>query len=517
MDRKYLWFLLVISLIGASMAGIVTSKYGPGVSADATKYLSTAENIASGRGFFDHTGRPLLWWPPLYPLVLAGLVKLTGMDVVWLGGSLNVLLFAVNIFLHGLIVYLAFKDRPVFQYLGGLFILTSDMAMRIHANIASEPLFVTFSLVFLLASVDYVQTKSRRSFWWMVVMSVLACLQRYLGASLIAAGGCFILYAHRGRILTAVREGILFGLLSILPIAAWMIGHNLMQYNSFWGVTGSIVLPMENLRLSISKMLHWFIPYHPLLQPLFDQPWIVVAVIVILLLLINKKENWATFGKALCQPYPFVSLLFIVLTILGLMYTVTTADHTDLFSDRYYVGLLSIVLVILFLVLDTLVLPHIRFGGIVVSKALVAVFFMWLVAYPGWSMMKYISLSREVGEASGYNVYNNRLFHNNPVIKQMQKIARQDPSAALYSNYSDGVWFFTRHDAPLMPRSTTMNINEISEAYAGWPGDKPGYIIWIIPNSIYNNVIPPGMLAKIADLELVYEDKRGVIYRVSAR
>jgi len=43
--------------------------------------------------------------------------------------------------------------------------------------------------------------------------------------------------------------------------------------------------------------------------------------------------------------------------------------------------------------------------------------------------------------------------------------------------------FFTRRTAPLMPRSSTdMNLAEIKKNYAGWPGDKPGYILWFLPN-----------------------------------
>ena len=154
---------------------------------------------------------------------------------------------AVNIFLSGALLYFAFCDRPLIHYLGGLFILTSDMSIRIHANISSEPLFVAFSMIFLLASADYLQTRSRRAFWCMVVLSALAPLQRYLGVSLIAAGGLFILYAYRDHFWRGFREAVLFGVLSILPIALWIGLHNIGQYGSFWGVSGSIVLPMENL------------------------------------------------------------------------------------------------------------------------------------------------------------------------------------------------------------------------------------------------------------------------------
>ena len=146
-----------------------------------------------------------------------------------------------------------------------------------------------------------------------------------------------------------------------------------------------------------------------------------------------------------------------------------------------------------------------------------AVFFLWLAIYPGWSLVKYVSASMQNGEASGYNVYNNRAFHENPIVKEMQRIAQENPDATLYSNYTDGVWFFTRRESPIMPRSFTMDLNEIKQNYAGWPQDKPGYIIWILPNSIYRNVIPPKLLAEIADLELIVKIEEGEVYRVTSR
>ncbi len=517
MERRYFWFLVALSLLGALLAGLVTARYGPGVSADATKYLSIAENLLNGKGFFDHTGRPLLWWPPLYPLAIAGISRLTGLDVLFAGGYLNIFIFAVNIFLHGALVYYAFPDKPLYQYLGGLFILTSDMAIRIHANISSEPLFVTFSMIFLVASADYLQTRSRHALGWMIAMSALAPLQRYLGASLIAAGGCFILYANRREIWRGIREGVVFGVFALLPIALWIGLHNIGRYDSFWGVEGSIVNPLENLRLSLAKILHWFAPYHPALQPLFDTPWIVPGLFGALLLFINKKENWKNLAQTMMQPLPLVSWAFFVWTILGLMYSVTTEDHVDLFSDRYYVGLLSLVLIMLLVVLDTLALPHVKWNQPALRKTGLTVFLLWLAVYPGWSMVKYVAASVEQGEASSYNVYNKVAFHENPIIKAMQKIARDEPSATLYSNYTDGVWFFTRRESPVMPRSFTMDLNEIRQNYAGWPGEKPGYIIWILPNSIYRHAVPPKLLAEIADLELILKMEEGEIYRVKAK
>src|SRR5690349_20743468 len=104
-SKNQFWiFLLVLSLLASILCATVTSKYGAGVSSDSTKYLSVAQNVAEGKGLIDHKGAPLLSWPPLYSLILAGLSLLTGLDVFTAGWFFNVFLLGLNVFLSGVIL-----------------------------------------------------------------------------------------------------------------------------------------------------------------------------------------------------------------------------------------------------------------------------------------------------------------------------------------------------------------------------------------------------------------------------
>jgi len=505
---------------------IATSKYGAGVSSDSVHNMAAADNLLHGKGFFDHTGMPLVWWPPLFPLMMAALSVFTRGDVFVAGWYLNLVLFGVNVFLNGVLVRRAFTERPLFQYLGVLFVLVSDTAIRVHANIASEPLFVTFSLIFLIAACEYVENQSRRSFWVMVAMSALAPLQRWLGLSLIAAGVSLILYVrppsffppifgeNAGR-WRGVRESFLFAILSILPIAAWVIFHNELQYGTLWGTGEQIVNPLMNLQMSLGKMLHWFLPYHPLIKPLLFQPWIPLGLILIILLLINRKTDWQAWGQALMKPSVFTPAFFFVMTLLGLMFTIVTGDHLDPTSDRYYVGLLAPVIILFFVTWDILILPHVRVSPRLRGTGFLFLFLVWFFAYPGWSAAKYLSDALERGEPSNYNYYNNLVFHENPLIPQMEQIARDNPSAALYSNYSDGVWFFTRRPSPSMPRVYTSDPAEIAQKLAGWP-PQDGYIFWFLPNE-YKSIAPPEMIAQFANVKLLFDSKEGQVYRLTRK
>jgi hypothetical protein len=514
--RIFTYFLIALSLAGGGLVLLATSLYGAGVSADAAKNMSTAESLLAGRGFFDHSGQALVYWPPLYPLLLAGLSALSGADVFVVGWLFNVLVMAVNVFLAGRLVYEALFEKPLYAYLGALFVMLSESAVRIHANVSSDPLYITFSLVFLLAANRYMGEKPMRALWLMIVCAALATLQRWLGASLIAMGGLVILVARWQDWRFLLRDGALMST-SMLPVAGWIYFHNIQRYQTFWGNDSPPLDPWVNFEYSLTKMMHWFLPYHPRLDPVLFNPLIVIGVIFFLLLLSSKRENWANWWRTLIRPSVFPLVFFLPLSLVGLAYTVVTRDHLDPYSDRYYVGFLASVIVILFITWNTLVMPGLKVENRKSQVSLAILFGIWLLFYPGYSMYKYISGSMANGEASNYNYYNNRAFNENPAIPVIQELVAEHPEAYFYSNYADGMWFYTRRSAPLMPRSRTeMDLAEIEKNFADWPGEKAGYILWFLPNE-FKHVVPPEMLAEIANLQLLFASEHGLVYSVQAR
>jgi len=510
---KPFWtYLTLLSLAGVGLAMAATSLYGAGVSSDAVKNMSTAEGLLSGRGFFDHAGNPLVYWPPLYPLLLAGISLLGSWDVFIVGWYLNVLLMGINIFLGGAILYSAFRERPVYAYLGSLFLFGSESALRIHANVASDPLYITFSLVFLLAAGAYLQKKSGKALGLMVLCAALAMLQRWLGASLLAIGAVVILDARWKEWRLLVQDWAWMGA-SLLPVAGWVYFHNILQYHTFWGNDSPPLDAWFNFEYSLTKMLHWFLPYHPRLEVALFNPFITIGLIFLALLLFGYRRGWAALWKDLKKADIFLAVFFLPLSLVGIALTIVTGDHQDPYSDRYYIGLMAPLIILAFTILDDVLLPRLRLPVNKSRLALAVVFGVWFLAYPVISIQKYLSLSMRDGEASNYNYYNNRFFRENPAIGKIQEIVGKRPEAYFYSNYADGMWYYTRRIAPLLPRSAGLDAQEFQVLYAGWPDDKPGYILWFLPNE-FKHVATPEQLSEIADLKLVFDSERGKIYSV---
>jgi hypothetical protein len=517
--KKYQIFSTIIALTGFVFAIIATSKYGAGVSSDAVRNLSTADNLAAGNGFFDFVRFPFVQWPPLYPLTLAGLKLLTGLGTFQIAWYLNVFLYLVNLWLWSELLYRIFQDRPVYAVLGAVAMVLSRSTLRIYDTVTSEPMFITFMLVFFFAAADYLNGTSRRGLWFMILMAALASLQRYLGVILIGILGLLILYRHGWR---AIGWAFLSTILAFLPIGLWVFLHNYLRHNMLFGPRVlSQFFPLENISLTLTKMFNWFVPLHPLLLPLLMRPWIILLVIALILVLINDRKRWLEWVRAFTQNRNLSPLtLFTIIYLILLAFTVNTIDHRDLTSDRYYVVVYPAILVIIFITVDRLVLTHIDLGNRWLRAAPIALFLIWLL-YPVASLQEYLGKALVQGEPSNYNIHNSAWFANMQFLKVTRTIIDQDPSAMLYSNYTTTTWFRFQRPTYILPHqdaelSLEENLALLERNYADWPGADPGYIIWFTPNES-TGYAPPENLSIIANVKLLYQDENGQLFYVEAK
>jgi hypothetical protein len=516
-DAKFRIWLTVLSGIGLALILITTSKYGAGVSSDAARNLSTADSLLEGKGFVDMLGAPLLLWPPLYPLVLAGLSLITGWGTFQSAWYLNVALLVVNIWLAGWFLCLIFRDKPILALIGSLVILLSRSSLRIHANVASEPLFETFLLVFFIAAAGFLESGSTATLWTMFALAGIATLQRYLGIVLIGVGLVVALkrvgFPRIGRVLLPAGA-------STLPIAAWAVLHNYPASGTFFGPRDlGAMYPLQNIGLSLTKILWWFVPRFGILDYLLLHPWIPLLGLTLVVTAINRRTDWLSWLGALSNAHLWPALLFSVVYFFLLAFTVVTADHLDLTSDRYYIVILPVIVAFVLITIDQLILPHIRVSQPLRTYALGALAFVWFV-YPLYSLQAYLRQALVQGEPTNYNIANSANFREMSVVKAGEDILAKDPSSLLYSNYLNIVWFIYHHPVQALPfenesLARAERLAALKDNYPDWP-KQSGYIIWFVPNQ-YHHIVAPDELATIADLRLLYADRTGEIYYVQAK
>ncbi len=519
MSRKYQWYLGSLCLLGLAMIIIATWRYGAGVSSDAVRNLSTVDSLLAGRGFTDLNGFLLTWWPPLFPLLLYVISLATKADPFVAAWYLNVALFVVNIWLAGWFFWVVFRNKPVFAVVCALVYTLSRSMLSLHANVASDPLFITIMFVYFQLAGKYLANPSNKWKWWMFILSGISVLHRFPGVVFFLVSGLLVLYREGFRpALKAIPQAVV----GILPSAAWAYFFTYLRTGTFFGPRyPETMLPLANANISLARMVHWFVPLYAPLAYILLNPWIILIALTVLMVLFTKRQAWLELWKDISgNNYIWPYLVFSVVYYILMLFTVVTSDHLDVYSDRYYILLFPLALILGCYALQRLVFHRIDIAKPFARFASVALFVLWLI-YPLMSLQEYLRLSLENGEASSYNIQNTRAYHESKVIEMGRELMASDPEAAIYSNYANVIYFAYRHPLDLLPArdkklSFSERIAHMEQKYPGWPNGRDGYIIWFKPNQ-YHHIAQPRELAEMANVQLIYEDEEGAIYRVTTR
>ncbi len=520
-NKKFYFFLFFSVFFSIILTLISTAKYGASVSGDGVIYLSVADNLAVGKGFFDHTGAPLIWFPPLYPLFLALLKKITGADILRIGTAFQIFLLGINLILAGIIFQKAFPKNPAYKYFGILFLITSDTFLQQHLGIITEPLFITLTSIFILAVGFYLDDPGRRAVPIMILTASFAFLTRWVGLSLILLGGILILWKRRKALPLFLREGFIFGFFSSLPLLAWILLHNIAKYHTLWGAAGMDSDPLLNLQLSLTRILHWFLPLYPAENPIIGHPYIILSIILLPFLLINKKENWKGWIALLKTPFILAGTLFGAIYFSALIFTIATQDHIHVLSTRYYPLLMLPVLLLLFATVEKLLLPHLLKKSKIWQWAGVLFLLLWSL-YPIRSLYKYVQTTRKAEFSWTSKTYqelnwNSTGYHESLILAELVELSQENPEIVIYSNYTDVVWLFTRHSVRMLPTASPDWTEErVIEKHKNWAYTDSGYIMWFLPNA-FEHIVSIETLAKIADIKLVAHDQSGELYIIKTK
>jgi hypothetical protein len=516
LNRRSFWICLaVLSLASMAMVMLSIAPLGAGVSTDAAIQMSTAENLLHGKGFFDFGGRPFVSWPPLYPLILAAFSYFTGGDSLIAGGYFNVLLMGLIVCLGGFLLYDAFSDDPFWALAGAAVLATSQSLIRIAANISTDPLFIVFTLAFLLAASHYLAAPTWKNMFWMALFTALACLQRLPGVALLATGILLVIRAHPGVRIRLLFPKLLGFSLSFLPLAVWVIAHNVLSSDSLVGNRNlSQTWPLYNLKFSIERIYDWFFPHR--LLALVPFSIILGASLIVFFAMYHSRSRFRSLWNRLLRPTVLPGQLLILIYLLTMIFSYNSNDSDYLYFDRYQLVILAPVIILVFSVLQ---IPwnESRWSK---SKWLrripFALFLIWL-AFPLYSDYSYVTVSRTYGVLD-YNIYNTQEIRQLRIISKIQQLT-QEEHPIIYSNYPAMAWFYTRstvYYSPRGPNDQVLDADRLVKEYQGWPGEQPAYLVWFLPNN-YHHILPPNQLSRLAQLSLVYNDPSGKIYQAVAR
>jgi len=211
----------VLALAALVTFGVVlATRNGIGTSPDSAVYLGTAENLLTGNGLTvpvgDAPGGALTRFPPLYPLVLAG-IGAVGAPLSHAGRLVAGLSFVGLI----LVVDGISTRMSMAGLIAACLIAVSPPIHLIHTMAWSEGLFLLLAFAGLLCLSRAIEQNDRLWFWLSVGAMALACLTRYAGLAFVFAGatGVFLWGGPDRR--SRLRRSLTYAGASSLPVLLW--------------------------------------------------------------------------------------------------------------------------------------------------------------------------------------------------------------------------------------------------------------------------------------------------------
>ncbi len=204
-ERRALISLLMALIAGGVLYGAM--RWGPWAFSDSVAYVDAARGLLAGRGLVvretpDHWV-PLAHYPPLYPLLLAALMRLTGAS--WLAVARGLDALAYGLFV-GLIAWAggrAWPRRPWWGWLVAGVLALQPALVQHMSGVMTEPLFLAFGVVAWAAAWVWLQTRARAAWYVAVSAAVLGLLLRYAGLFYLAALPLVVLLLPRSAWLRA--------------------------------------------------------------------------------------------------------------------------------------------------------------------------------------------------------------------------------------------------------------------------------------------------------------------------
>lgn len=518
--KKYAIIIFAISLglISVFMILYATSTYGIGISPDSVGYITVARNLADGNGFTDYRGNAFVMQPPLFPIVLASVELLSGIDPEEGARLFNALVAGCTVGLGGFVL-LRFVRGPLVVW-GGLAILFSTPQVAVSTYAWSEPLFNLLVLIFLTIVISHSRL-GRREVVLLGFVTALACLTRYIGYSLVATGLILILIQREVWGRTKLTNSIVFGIISVLPIGIWLIRNWIVSSTLFGPRAPSKYSLFDNLYYTYSTVFTWFLP-----QRALAYRWIILVVVVLGILgsavyiYVREKTARVTLIGGITLPFQ-ISLFVAVYTTFLVVSSTTTA------YDRIGTRLLSPIsiplIIILVLVLD-IALKWFENSKLrsnlasVIRISVVALLTPWLIVVPMQDVV--VSIRAKVDQGAGG--YNTQSWQQSETIKYFDKylkayLPRED--RAIYSNRPDALYILTGIQAEAMPQRTYYNSEKLADDLSAlegkWPENPMSYLIYFDQGRSYLYTVDE--LSTIADISLVTELSDGTIYRVSPK
>jgi hypothetical protein len=497
-DTRWLIYVLLFSIGGACIVLVATIKGGIGVSPDSVEYLRVSRNPGD-------TLPRLTLWPPMYPLVLAGLSSLLGYDPFEIAHLLNGFLFLATIYLAGILLR-NYLSQHILRFVALFSMVTAIAYYRVFTMLWSEPLFIVLTLLLLVILEQLKRRPSIRSLILLIITIQLATLTRYIGSSFIVLGGMAILLYYRSPIHRRIWLALLVMLIASIPLSGWLIKNYVVAGTFFGSRCSSQHTLLENLHAMIRTVAKWYLPTTVLPH------WKIIVglgIFAVLFLTVNCGLYKITLLlKALLKALKWQPHVLLTAVYLAALFA-SSSNYEQLIDYRYlspiFYTITLVVWQIIEVVLRSCVIPH---NNRYLTNGLFILMILWSL-HPLSDI--YSLVSSHIRNGRGYT---SRQWQASATIDYLS--AHLDGwSCEVYTNSPDVIYFWLNQEVKQSPRKICgANTLGLSSLQNSWPGATRTCLVWF-RNIERPYLFPPEELLQLQEIQGEIELDDGTIYFLS--
>jgi hypothetical protein len=420
---------------------------GVGVGPDSVIYLSAAESIIAGDGIKPiayhyspkTTGRePLVSFPPTYPLLLS-LSGLLSIDQLNGARCLHSLLFAGNVSLLAMIVYLGTGKSAPATLVAILLLESSYSVLAIHTMAWSEPPFILFSLLAVLLLMLHIGKPHDLLLVGSALSTGLAFTTRYAGITILPPMILTILLLGTKQFKGRIRDCLLLAGIGVSPLAAWLVRNILVADSAVNRSLAFHPLGIVDFKTIVNSLLIFWAPFAGSVYVKMLLMFLCGVLVISGVLLLKRKNPAREKSANLNAVAHLFAALFVTTYLLFLVgYNSLTNPAVDLGSRLLFpVYVFGIILVISVAYKLSKFGNHtlLWWGFLVLSFALIAV-----------NAREAISFAIQRHEnGTGFT---SREWAGSPSVAYVRSLSENRPT---YSNGIDALFVLTRKEALRIP------------------------------------------------------------------
>ncbi|MFQ5417041.1 MAG: hypothetical protein ACE5FL_08370 [Myxococcota bacterium] len=320
--RAYRLYLGSMAALAFGLVMAETSRYGVGISPDSVVYVGQARELAACDGILAGVLRmpAFATQPPLFPALLAAIQSVARVDPVASARVLNAVLFALCVLGTGWFVAgrTGAPVHPVVAVAVPLFVLLSRSLHAVFGMAWTEPLFVFWVLLFLVAMACHLERGGSAHLAAAAGCAIAACATRYSGVTLIATGALTILVAPSGPAVRRVRNCAAFAGVTSIAVSLWIVRNLAVLGTPFGERSPAVYGWLENVVAAVGVLQGHLLPSSGEMGVAAKLAVVAAAAgLALWAALPNAARVWTGMAKAwpVLLPCAVFALIFPVFTV----------------------------------------------------------------------------------------------------------------------------------------------------------------------------------------------------------